>query len=384
MAYAYPYILLMTIYGVLAILHKYYQDVPNRTSLMNALAIIIFILFFGFRGFVAYDWSIYYWLYTFNIPEIGKLVTVPFAKWPTEPGFTILASICKTIINNYFVFQFVCTSLNLFLILRFFKRYTNNFSACLLLFLPMGGIQFCTDLMRNSLAIFIFLNGIQFIEKKKLIHYLAICLLASSFHMSAFAYIPMYFILNRKFNKQIVIIIFIVANIVCICHIPLLKSIVVFCANITSRTAAQYIDAYMSMDSNNASAFGIGYLERLFTGVMVLCYRDKLRNLRKTNILVNSILLYLFINLFLSEFRTISVRCSNLFIFAYWIVWQDLAKCIYHKGNKILYLLFIASYCLLKTYSGNSGTMSLYYNILIDTKSHSERVLYFNKHLNDK
>ena len=80
MAYAYPYILLITIYGVLAILHKYYQDVPNRTSLMNALAIIIFILFFGFRGFVAYDWSVYYWLYTFNIPEIDKLVTVPFAK----------------------------------------------------------------------------------------------------------------------------------------------------------------------------------------------------------------------------------------------------------------------------------------------------------------
>lgn len=194
----------------------------------------------------------------------------------------------------------------------------------------------------------------------------------------------MYFILNRKFNKQIVIIIFIVANIVCICHIPLLKSIVVFCANLTSRTAAQYIDAYMSMDSNNASAFGIGYLERLFTGVMVLCYRDKLCNIRKTNILANSILLYLLISLFLSEFRTISVRCSNLFIFAYWIVWQDLAKCIYHKGNKILYLSFIASYCLLKIYSGNSGTMSQYYNILIDTKSHSERVLYFNKHLNDK
>ena len=384
MAYAYPYILLITIYGVLAILHKYYQDVPNRTSLTNALAIIIFILFFGFRGFVAYDWSVYYWLYTFNIPEIDKLVIVPFAKWPTEPGFTILASICKTIINNYFVFQFICTSLNLFLIIRFFKRYTNNFSACLLLFLVMGGIQLCTDLMRNSLAIFIFLNGIEFIEEKKLIHYLAICLVASSFHISAFAYIPMYFILNRKFNKQIVIIIFIVANIVCICHIPLLKSIVVFCANLTSRTAAQYIDAYMSMDSNNASAFGIGYLERLFTGVMVLCYRDKLCNIRKTNILANSILLYLLISLFLSEFRTISVRCSNLFIFAYWIVWQDLAKCIYHKGNKILYLSFIASYCLLKTYSGNSGTMSQYYNILIDTKSHSERVLYFNKHLNDK
>lgn len=194
----------------------------------------------------------------------------------------------------------------------------------------------------------------------------------------------MYFILNRKFNKQFVITIFIVANIVCIYHIPLLKSIVMFCANLTSRTAAQYIDTYMSMQSDNTSAFGIGYLERLFTGVIVLCYRDKLCNLRKTNILANSILLYLFINLFLSEFRTISVRCSNLFIFAYWIVWQDLAKCLYHKGNKILYLLFIASYCLLKTYSGNSGTMSQYYNILIDTKSHSERVLYFNKHLNDK
>lgn len=252
-----------------------------------------------------------------------------------------------------------------------------------MLFLTMGGLGLSIDLMRNSLAIFILLNGIQFIEGKKIVPYLAICLTAASFHASALAYIPMYFILNRNFNKYIVVILFIAANIICICHIPVLKSIVIFCANITSRTAAQYIDAYMNMD-NNPSTFGIGYIERLFTGLMVLCYREKLYNLRKSNIFINSILLYLFVNLFLSEFRTISVRCSNLFIFAYWIIWQDLAKCIYHKENKILYIMFIACYSILKTYSGNSGNMSQYYNVLVDTKSHSERVLYFNRYLNDK
>ena len=384
MANAFPYILLIVAYGVLTILHKYYQDVPNRTTFINILAIFIFIIFFGLRGFVAYDWTVYYWQYTFNIPTLGNLFHIAITSWPTEPGFTLLASFCKTIVNNYIVFQFVCTSLNLFLITRFFRRYTTNLSLCLMLFLTMGGLGFSIDLMRNSLAIFIWLNGIQYIEERKIIPYLAICLIAATFHVSAVAYIPMYFILHRNFNTYIVTIVFIAANIICIFHIPILKSIVVFCANITSRTAAQYIDAYMTMDSNNASVFGIGYLERLFTGMMVLCYKEKLCNLRKSNIFVNSILIYLFINLFLSEFRTISIRCSNLFIFAYWIIWQDLAKCIYHKGNKILYVLFIASYSILKTYSGNSGSMSHYYNILFDTKSHSERVLYFNKHLNDK
>ena len=383
MANSFPYILLIIFYGVLAILHKYFQDAPKKKTFINILAISTFVFFFGFRGFVAYDWTIYFSFFT-KAPTIDKLVTLPFNQWQIEPGFLIVTSLCKTILpNSYIFFQITFTTINVLLVCRFFKKYTDNIPACLTLFLPMGGTEFSIDLMRNSIAIFIFLNGIEFIQNKKLIPYLLICALAVSFHNSAIAYIPLYFVLNRKINKYVLLGIFCAANVICILHIPILKSIVLLFANILSPTTAQYIDAYMNYETQGVSTFNIGYLERLFTGIMLFCYIDKLRELRKTNILINSLFIYLFINLFLSEFRTISVRCSNLFIFAYWIVWQDLYKCLYYKGNKILYLLFIGCYCILKTYSGNSNAMAQYYNVLIDTKSHNERVIYFRQHQND-
>lgn len=383
MVNAFPYLLLVLCYVAMAIFYKYYQKEPKKTKYINLLSIGIFLFFFGLRGFVAYDWTAYYNLYNLHIPDIARLFSTPYSNWPAEPGFTLLASLCKTISSNYLFFQVVCSTLNILLITRFFKRYTNNLPACLVLFLCMGGIGFCIDLMRNSLSIFIFLNGIGFIEKKKIVPYLLVCLLSASFHASGLAYIPFYFILNRKFNNYVLLGIFIVANFICILHIPLLKNLASISANVISPTAAQYLDSYMDYESDSSSAFNIGYLERLLTGSLVFCYIDKLRDLRKSNILVNSMFIYLFIILFLSEFRTISVRCSNLFVFAYWIMWQDLYKCIHYKNNKILYLLYVGSYCLLKTYSGNSGTMSQYYNVLFEHPSQNERRVYFMQHQND-
>ncbi len=384
MANAFPYLLLVIFYGVLAILHKYFLESSEKVKYINILTIFVFIIFFGLRGFVAYDWTVYYSLFYERIPKLGQLFTIPPSKWAVEPGFVLLASTCKTLFTDYIVFQFICTTINICLLVRFFSRYTKNLPACMVLFITMGGIGFSTDLIRNSLSIFIFLNGIEFIEKKRFIPYLLICLCSASFHNSGLAYIPMYIILNRKFNKYILLTIFIIANAICILHIPVFKNLISLFVNIISPKMAQYMDTYMSYDASNTSAFNIGFLERLFTGVMVFCYINKLRELRKSNILVNSMFIYLFINLFLSEFRTISIRCSNLFVFAYWIIWQDLIKCIYYKGNKILYMVFIGCYCLLKAYSGNSGPMSQYYNVLFDYKTHTERTLYFRQHLNDK
>lgn len=383
MTNAFPYILLILFYGVLAILHKYYFADSNKTKFINICSFVVFVLFFGFRGFVAYDWTAYYFYY-FNIPTLTGLIHLPFNKWPTEPGFSLLLSICKTIYPDYIFFQATCTIINYLLLTRFIKRYTTNIQACLVLFLVMNGFGFSIDLMRNSLSILIFLNAIEYIEKKKTFAYFVLCAIAASFHTSAFAYFPIYFIINRKYNKRLLLCIFIAANIICVFHIPIFRHLIVLFAGILSATAAQYIDQYMSFDAASASIFSIGYLERLATGIMLFCYMDKLCELRKTNVLVNSMFLYLIINLFLSEFRTISIRCSNLFIFSYWIIWLDYLKCIYYKSNKYIYITFICLYCLLKTYSGNMGAMSQYYNVLFDYKTHTERMLYFKLHLNDK
>ena len=383
MEFAYPYLLLVFAYGSLAIYAHYNQDSREKTIYVNVLSVILFVCFFGLRGFVAYDWTVYYEEFQ-SVTDLQTLFTLPYNKLVWEPGFMIFGVICKTIYPNYFFFQFLCILINTALLLNFFRRYIDNIPLAFMIMLAMSGIEININLLRNSISILLFINSIRFIEEKKFLPYLLICLLGFTFHTSALAYIPLYFILNRNINKYIMLVVFIAANIIYLFHIPILKSIILLFVDILMPSTKLWIEAYLNMDNSTGSVLSIGYLERLFTGVMLFIYMNKLKSMRNgSNIFVNSMFLYLCIFLFLSEFRTISQRCSFLFVYAYWVVWIDFIKCFTLHNNKILYLTFIGLYSMLKVYSGNNTAMADYYNIMFENHSYNERFLHFRKHFND-
>ena len=225
MVYAYPYLLLTLAFGVLAVCENYYKSSSEKTTYINVLSIILFVCCFGLRGYVAYDWSSY--CPAFNqLSDLPTMLSLPLNKWPWEPGFIVFAIFCKWIYPDYFFLQFACSLLNAILLFRFFRKYVDNIPFALVLFCAMWGFEISINLLRNSLAIFLFLNAIPYIQDKKPLPYFAICFLGCTFHSSCLAYIPMYFILNRKMKYNIMLAVFIAANVVYLLHIPILKSVI--------------------------------------------------------------------------------------------------------------------------------------------------------------
>ena len=384
MEFAYPYLLLVLAYGCLALYAHYNRKSRETTIYINILSAMLFVFFFGLRGFVAYDWTEYYKEFQ-SVTDLQTLLTLPYNKWIWEPGFMIFGVICKSIYPNYFFFQFLCILINTALLMNFFRRYIDNVPLAFMIMLAMSGIEININLLRNSISILLFVNSIRFIEERRFLPYLLMCALGFTFHSSSLAYIPMYFILTRNINKFVMLSIFIAANIIYLFHIPILKSIILLFVDILMPSTKLWIEAYLNMDNSTGSFLSIGYLERLFTGVMLFLYMDKLKELRNgSNIFVNSMFFYLCIVLFLSEFRTISQRCSFLFVYAYWIIWIDLIKCFTLRNNKILYSAFIGLYCLLKVYSGDNTAMADYYNIMFEDHSYNERLLHLRQHFNDE
>lgn len=384
MEFAYPYLLLVIVYGSLAVYGHYNQESQMKTMCVNILSVVVFLFFFGLRGFVAYDWTAYYPEFQ-SLTDLRTLLSLPYNKWVWEPGFMIFGVLCKTVYPNYFFFQFLCILINVSLLMLFFKRYVSNIPLAFMIMLVMSGIEININLIRNSISILLFVNALVFIERKRFLPYLCVCLLGFAFHSSSLAYIPLYFILNRRLNKYIMLAIFIVANVIYLFHIPILKSLILLVVDYIMPSTKLWVETYLSIDMSTGSVLSIGYLERLLTGVLLFCYIDKLREIRGgSNIFVNSMLIYLCTFLFLSEFRTISMRCSYLFIYAYWIVWIDLIKCFRLHNNRVLYLSFVALYSLLKVYSLNNTAMSEYYNIAVDNKSYNERLIHFRQHFNDE
>lgn len=380
MLYAIPYIFIALTCGFLSLVEYRTENYDTR-KIYDVCCIALLFLFFGFRGFVFTDWVSYY--ETFTNCDLSNLYS-PGKGDNTEIGFTILMLLCKSIINNYQFLVLVTTGIDLYLLVRFLKRRVSYLPLALMLYLAMGGLIMQVNLLRNTISILIFVNALEYLEKREPVKYFSLCLLALSFHWSSILYFPLYFFLHRQISKWIFLTIFIIGNIVLILKIPIFTSLVSFCIGLFNEQISTKIDQYTGL-FDYSSTFSIGFIERFFTGIMVFCYYDKLKEIRKENIIfINSLLLYFAMFYMLSQFDEIARRMSNLFQYSYWILWYDLIKCFYYKTNKWLFIFFVGIYCILKIYGTAHSPINAYDNVLTGAKSYQERIYQYNKITNEE
>lgn len=374
MIYAIPYVILVVIIGFLAILKEQKKGDEAFAQKLTFWGVLIYFVFFAFRGFINTDWLTYYvefdkstWDLFFNY-ELGK---------SREPGFLLFMLLSKTIIPNFHFFVFLSTALNTFLLISFFRKYTDNVLIALVVYMVFEGFMINANLMRNSTSIFIFLNAITYLQQRRPLPYFGLCLLALSFHFSAIVYFPFYFFIHRKLNKWVYLTIFIVCIIIFVLHIPIFLKLIKL-TGIGGVFIDKKIDAYTELSA--ARGFGMGFIERLITGILVFCYYERLCDARVENrIFINSLVAF-FISIFLfSEFAEISKRIYILFIYAYWILWCDLIKCFYYERNKLLFSTFVGLYCIVKTATTLNAPIHEYDNLLFGIKSYQERKYIFQK-----
>lgn len=391
MQYSFPYILLIAFFEILAfvfdnderlvaekegrMLSTEYRPFTKRQLRCTIAAVVGFFFFFGFRGFILSDWIIYYPF--FQDCSVDDLFSFsPTEQGSMEPGFVLLTLLCRALFNDYAFYVFVCCAITTSLLLRFFRRRINNLPLCLLIYITFEGLVMSTNLMRNSIAICIFLNAIPFIEKRKPLPYFALMLLAFSFHFTSIFYVPLYFFLHRKLNRWVFLGIFLACNAIFLLHISIVSSVfsVLGLEDFSTRIRA-YTELY-----DQSTGISIGYLERLMTGILVFLFMDKLRAMRpNSDIFINGLLLYLIMFFALSEFQVLSKRMCVLFAFGYWVIWIDLIRCFSVRGNRYLFIAFVYIYCLLRMAGSAFLPDYKYDNVLFGADSYQERLYMHNK-----
>lgn len=382
MIYSVPYVLLIIFYGALSIYYQGLTDEPQKQR-VRILCAAVLILFFGFRGFICDDWINYYPAFqrcTYQDVNIN-IFAYKNIQWHMEPGFTLLMCICKSIVPNFHFFVFVCTCINTALLFYFLRNRVENLPLAVILYLCFYGYLMNTNLMRNSIAILIFINAIKFIESRKLLPYIALCFLALSFHISSLLYFPLYFILRIKTNKWVYLSLFIIGNIIFLLHIPVFLKIASAILGDGDGKLQIMVEAYTSGKMAEVKTLSIGYMERAFTGILIFCYYKKLMSIRENSIIfINAFLTYILLSFLFSEFGELSLRISNLFAFAYWILWGDLIKCFSIENNRRLFIIFMTVYCILKMIGTTNMVTSEYDNVLFGAKSYEERLYIHNRY----
>ena len=361
MCYSYPYIIYV-VSLIICLIIELYKKQNNVAKSVRLYCVFSYLIFLGCRGFIGWDWMSYYPFFL-SLPVIGDV-----NYWEKivgfERGFVVFASLIKCICDNYFALQLVIVAFYLYAVDKLLMRYARIYSLGFLVFLVMGGFATQIDLLRNSISIALFLLSIQYIESRKTKQYMFLNSIGLLFHTSSIVFFPLYYILQRRYDRKLLMVLFLIGNIIFLLQIQYLKPILSFLVSPIGGDVKYLVDLYFA-DNENANFYGIsiGYLERLLTTSLFLIYYDRIIRSAKYNLIFLNLYVLYFISFFyFGEIRIVTLRFSNLFTCSYWILYPALFSVISLKNNKILFMFFVSFYSLFKM-DGLSNLPIFKYNL---------------------
>lgn len=381
-----PYIALLMIVLIMESLCLYNIKKQRRSVRVNTVTRIsylrvtyfIMLVFIGLRGFVYTDFMNYYPF--FNHLDISDYIDVSALGNMYEPGFVLYSYICKLLFDNYFVWNFISAVIDLSLLYVFIKRYSPYHLLSVAIFIVMGFTALEFNVLRNAKAIFIFLLGLKYLESRNLKKYSLYILVAMTFHLSAIFYWPLYFILHKRWNRSLLLTIFIVGLIVCLTNNLFFVNFIL--DNVLVGFSDQEIKMFSNAFVDDGSRISIGLLERVITFLLMLYFYDKRisRNHCKQYVFSNMFVLFYMVWMFFSSMPTLLQRMNYLFIPCYWILYpQWIAYARRKRGVCLIKARFLKTglvlFLVLKTVVGTDPTLK-YENLLTGISTYNQRVVY--------
>lgn len=329
-------------------------------------ATIFFILFWAPRGYLFSDWKNYE-------PLLNQVSSCPWTRLTTiegyEPGFLVLLKVTSLFLNNYLFFQFIYSTACIVALHVIFYKISPFPSVSWLIFFLTGLELFGT--IRNFIAVLIFYSALIFISEKKLIHYFAAIFLACLFHISALIFFPLYFLINREYNRKFLAII-LFCGVVCyiFAFSPfdlLLEFFKLFSPKFASYFAGHYSDSFIPRS--------LGRLIWGCVGFVVLFFWNQIKTNNKCFIIIANLLLTnLFISFFLNSNGEIQRRGMMLFVLSYSLI----IPMTLNTNVSILknFMKFIILLCIIKIPGAYSNFRFYYENHLFQRSimSYDERL----------
>jgi len=371
LSYTLPW--LFVTFFFLLVAWKEYNGNSSRNSI-NLICAVVFLFFFGLRGFVGWDYASYYPLYkdSASLFDNGSLI-YKINNIGVESGYSLYMIICKTISSNYHLFIFVSTLIDIIIIKNLFGRYSVNIGLSYALFIIFSA-SIEIDLLRNIKGLLFFYMALPYIYERKPLKYFAFITFGMFFHFTLIFCFPLYFFLHKKPSQTLMLILFIIGNILYLSNTYFVTTILDKILNLIGGDF---------FNNKSASYFGnevlrrrwgvsFGFIERTVTWIILLSLNKKILKRRPESVLfVNSMLIFLMCYFLLADMRVILQRAYFIFSFSYWLMYPYFFEEIMLNTKKYVKQLFtigITGYCLIKCLS-MTGIMSRYENIIFNNTS---------------
>lgn len=312
-----------------------FAEKVNRKRVLIILMFSLWVIL-STRGFLGTDWYFYY-------PSFMD------GTYIYEKGYMIYTSIIGGIYKNFIFYQSFTLALDFICLYFLFRKYTKYSVLTFALFFCIQGLFLEVDLLRNMKSILLFMFSLKYLQEKKLIPYLLLNIIGVSFHASSILYLPLYFLLDRDYNKKIILFLFLLGSIIYIGSFNILINFFNEISPYLKGGLGDRIENYISIIPKNIPrGLNMFYLERVVLFLIAFIYE-------KNRVLKNIAYLSIGIFLYTSELGILSTRIGILFIFITWILYSNSLLYVERKKQMMLLIVTISLFRLWTSlsYPGN-------------------------------
>lgn len=342
------------------------------------LIMVIFLLFFGLRWHIMSDTIRYSEVYE-DVSLILSLKENIEAQPFVDFGYMFVMMIAKMFGCTFPVFVFLNSLVDFILFYYCIKRYSVNPALTCLVFLAFQGVYIEANLLRNFKAILIFILSLKYIEEQKLGKYLLCQVFSTTLHLSSFIFIPMYWILNRRWNFKIILGISLFSMFVYLFAANLMADLIneILGGLINGDSKISLLAMYSTEDKE--ALLSIGSLERFLFLIMTLLLYRKLEEKNGVSVIfANMYLVYFFLFAFLGFNFVFRDRIPLLFMSSYWFLTPVLVQKFRKKIPFLAAGFILLSF--LKIYA-STRICSAYYETVLFHKTTVEQRQQFNEML---
>ena len=155
----------------------------------------------AYKGGFEYIAGLDFWdmLSRLHLVKVAELV-YPYSF---ESGYVVFNWLVGALGFDFQGFLMVHAAITVAIVAVFIYRHSDDAPLSFILFISLGFFTFLFGILRQTLAMAVFLLAIPCIRKRQPIRYLLWCFLAFTVHRAAILVVPLYFIYNIKMTRRL-------------------------------------------------------------------------------------------------------------------------------------------------------------------------------------
>lgn len=326
-----------------------FESASLRGIALNLRVCIYFLFWFiaGFSYQTGVDWFVYEEIYAnaVTIPEAISLGDFfGYSGIVAEFGFSLLASLMKTLIDDYYIFQTVLMLISTFFFFKNLRLYSVFIPVVVLLYFGCIYLTLNMSGVRQAVALSILFYGLKFVHDKKFFKYVIVVLGASCFHLTAILFLPLYLFLNIRISSKVLFVMIFFGLLLYLLRISLSSEFLHLLAQLSDNIIFKKLNFYIEMrDSFTQARISPKMLIYVSLLLWAIIIRKKIEKQNTySNIFINLFFLYVFSNEVLWDTTEVVFRFSLYFMMGFVVLLPIMMMSFVEKNNRIAFLILIA------------------------------------------